>query len=583
MVDKTEVNCSTSADTINVGGGVDGNNVDTTMEKREDNGKKIWRYLGNNYSLGYTLERPYPWRWTTPIVVSVFFLLSAVLAVINVPLSAVDNVQQLTYRPNDTLPRLPLANLVPSILQSQTASFAPQVLTVGDTIVLNGSTFNYTIVDAFDGVDSTPVSSFSYYNNPFSDGCDVEHMTVNLVRQMKNFSGAVLWFTNVSFNGTVVCQVPTQFHLTWSAQYDPGGSLLDNPVLIHTAPPENLADIPAYFAFDFLMRDYPEPCSRGMVNKLRSRTFSLPFTTMFRKGPTFPPDSDAALPQRPATGAIISLTALPCCDCVAVLAGTPFETASLLRPPCSSTSPGIILVNGGITVDDGVTSWSPGEITTPITVPDFFLSIQTLLGNMSPGSLDTPVSLSGLDAMWQNLFQAVYHLVRLDLGVILENQIYNSPEMYNQTILGVPSDVASAANSSRESTSNATLSAKWQKRVEFLQHSDRVPVMEYLRPVPRMKPLGSAITSVFVSTFAMLSAIWTVFSLIAGALARRRTGETPGRLLMRILGAQPKLMGVANQTRSRMMLARSPILLLNKRSIRHGKHPWTACASTWRK
>lgn len=39
--------------------------------------------------------------------------------------------------------------------------------------MLNGSTFNYTIVDAFDGVDSTPVSSFSYYNNPFSDGCDV--------------------------------------------------------------------------------------------------------------------------------------------------------------------------------------------------------------------------------------------------------------------------------------------------------------------------------------------------------------------------------------------------------------------------
>lgn len=294
------------------------------------------------------------------------------------------------------------------------------------------------------------------------------------------------------------------------------------------------------------MRNYPEPCSRGMVNKLRSRTFSLPLTTMFRKGPTFPPDSDAALPQRPATGAIISLTALPCCDCDAVLAGAPFETASLLRPPCSSTSPGFILVNGGITVDDGVNSWSPGEITAPITVPDFFLSIQTLLGNMSPGSLDTPVSLSGLDAMWQNLFQAVYHLVRLDLGVILENQIYNSPEMYNQTILGVPSDVASAANSSRESTSNVTLSAKWQKRVEFLQNSDRVPVMEYLRPVPRMKPLGSAITSVFVSTFAMLSAIWTVFSLIAGALARRHTGEvsfrylfmwlifmkTPGRLLM---------------------------------------------------
>ncbi|KAJ7640359.1 hypothetical protein DFH06DRAFT_1215828, partial [Mycena polygramma] len=42
--------------------------------------------------------------------------------------------------------------------------------------------------------------------------------------------------------------------------------------------------------------------------------------------------------------------------------------------------------------------------------------------------------------------------------------------------------------------------------------------MPYLRPVPRLKPLGSAITSVFVSTFAMLSVAWTTFSVIAGAL-----------------------------------------------------------------
>ncbi|KAJ7666932.1 hypothetical protein DFH06DRAFT_1185077 [Mycena polygramma] len=42
--------------------------------------------------------------------------------------------------------------------------------------------------------------------------------------------------------------------------------------------------------------------------------------------------------------------------------------------------------------------------------------------------------------------------------------------------------------------------------------------MPYLRPIPRLKPLGSAITSVFVSTFAMLSVAWTTFSVISGAL-----------------------------------------------------------------
>jgi hypothetical protein len=50
-VDKTEADCSASASTINVGARVEGDNVDTTMEKREDGGKKIWRYLGNSYSV----------------------------------------------------------------------------------------------------------------------------------------------------------------------------------------------------------------------------------------------------------------------------------------------------------------------------------------------------------------------------------------------------------------------------------------------------------------------------------------------------------------------------------------------------
>ncbi|KAJ6484871.1 hypothetical protein C8R45DRAFT_931309 [Mycena sanguinolenta] len=62
--------------------------------------------------------------------------------------------------------------------------------------------------------------------------------------------------------------------------------------------------------------------------------------------------------------------------------------------------------------------------------------------------------------------------------------------------------------------------AQWQADVEFFQNNTRVPRLEYFRTVPRLKPLGSAVTSVFVSTFAMLSVIWTVFSLVAGALAR---------------------------------------------------------------
>lgn len=94
-----------------------------------------------------------------------------------VPLSAYNIVQEFTYRPNDTLPAVALSSLVPSVFQQSANSFTPQLLTVGDVIKLNGSLFEYTIIDAFNDLDEDePVSSFLYSNNPFSDGCDMVHV-----------------------------------------------------------------------------------------------------------------------------------------------------------------------------------------------------------------------------------------------------------------------------------------------------------------------------------------------------------------------------------------------------------------------
>jgi hypothetical protein len=69
----------------------------------------------------------------------------------------------------------------------------------------------------------------------------------------------------------------------------------------------------------------------------------------------------------------------------------------------------------------------------------------------------------------------------------------------------------------RAATSNDTMMAQWRNSILAMTDTDRVPVFEYLRPVPRLKPLGSAITSVFVSTFAMVSTVWTIFSFVARA------------------------------------------------------------------
>jgi hypothetical protein len=62
--------------------------------------------------------------------------------------------------------------MIPEILRISNTGFTPQLLAVGATVQLNNSVFNYTIAEVFDEIGQ-PVSSFSYYNNPFSNGCDV--------------------------------------------------------------------------------------------------------------------------------------------------------------------------------------------------------------------------------------------------------------------------------------------------------------------------------------------------------------------------------------------------------------------------
>ncbi|KAJ7890132.1 hypothetical protein B0H14DRAFT_2690696 [Mycena olivaceomarginata] len=87
--------------------------------------------------------------------------------------------------------------------------------------------------------------------------------------------------------------------------------------------------------------------------------------------------------------------------------------------------------------------------------------------------------------------------------------------MYNRSIStvyipgifyeGMAPEEAFANTSRRDSFNLATLWTAEQQDVV------RVPVMSYIRTVPRLKPLGAAITSVFVSTFAMVSVLWHVF------------------------------------------------------------------------
>ncbi|KAF7336508.1 hypothetical protein MSAN_02305500 [Mycena sanguinolenta] len=434
-----------------------------------------------SFRLGYNEEQPYPWRWTTPVVLCAFLLISPFLALVNVPLSAYNIIQEFTYHPNDTLPAVFLANIIPSVLQNPTDSFTPHILNVGDRIALNNYIFKYTISQAFDGVN--PVPAFPYYNNPFSDSCDVANITVQSL--LEKTSG--VWDSEIEFSGTVVCSMPNLFHLTWHSS---AGELLTR-------------------AFDSSFLWF-ENVYIGEMPTVMDMEFGAIFNPW--RGPDPPGWSGVNF-----TRANINFTVHPCCKCEAVLARGPLESAaSILESPCSSNPTQFVVVDSLIWAGDKqepLAAWEPVSLPTKIT--DLFTGGP--LGN---------VSISALSTAYGNLIQTFYHLVRLDLGVILPNQIYNSPEMFRRTIMPVEiANFPTLTNRARNLTSNATLMAQWQQEVKLFQNNTRVPPLEYLRSAPRLKPLGSAITSVFVSTFAMLSVMWTVFSLVAGALARKHSGR----------------------------------------------------------
>ncbi|KAJ7192779.1 hypothetical protein GGX14DRAFT_593794 [Mycena pura] len=425
----------------------------------------------------------YPWRWTTPLALFVLLTSTALLTCVNIPLSAYETVQESTYFPNATLPALLMSNIIPPFLRAPTATFSPQTLHVGDTFRLKNSVFSYTIVSAFDAVDNkTPVASFPYYNNPY-DSCDVS-VELPVHSSLPDYLQAF-----------VTCTRPTIFQmaLNWDESDDTSGDLL----------------LPLLDQF-----------GQDMSLILYSRVLGA---------------NDV-----PYGSGTIKVTVRPCCNCTGNMTDAA-ESASLLEPPCSTEPVRFIgltvSVRNSTDISDpwgAVYDWNGSNIT------DLFAGLDPghRLGYI--GSHD----LSALNTPFLNLFQIFHHLVRRDLGNILENQNFSSPDMFDRSIntvalskqvawAGSPfSNITStAANAMRAATANETLMAQWHNSILAINKTDRVPVLEYLRAVPRLKPLGSAITSVFVSTFAMVSTVWTIFSIVARVFVRSTNDDSDSATL----------------------------------------------------
>ncbi|KAF9013718.1 hypothetical protein BDZ89DRAFT_1076902 [Hymenopellis radicata] len=139
----------------------------------------------------------------------------------------------------------------------------------------------------------------------------------------------------------------------------------------------------------------------------------------------------------------------------------------------------------------------------------------------------------------ENLFQAVYHSIRRDLGIHSPNQIWASPAMFNRTIQALPGSFLSEYSSTacfRANTSSSSQPGTGTWIPWDMEHDTvaRTPQIFYLHWTYRLKSLGSAITSVFVATFTMLAAIWKIFTFIAGLVISKEDSTSQTQLEERV-------------------------------------------------
>ncbi|KAK0192960.1 hypothetical protein F5146DRAFT_1136801 [Armillaria mellea] len=442
----------------------------------------------------------YPWRGTTPLTCIFFVGLTILLVFVNIPLSAYDIVQVSTYYPNDTSQSLPFANFLPASLRYTAGDFTAQTFKIGDTIQSNLSAFNYVIAEAFDSDGYYPVGSFSYYNNPLSS-CDVSNITLTLRKEKR-----------VSLYAVVSCWIPINYEMTLTLDH------------------ANIQDLT--FGVLHAVADLD-----GILTDLEYGWDSNNITMPSNNGRESASDSNQNV-----TGLDVSV--FPCCVC-----GNPFDE-SYIGPQRNSEEPLLSLV-GHPPCDNDEAKFRAAWFA----VYDGQGSYETL--DIMPDASILPVDQelevpSNVQLVLQNALQAIYHTIRLDLGVIRPNQVFISASMFNESISSVPlfnpdkattvanpelvnpSNVAglgnllsindSFANEIRRLMSTMDPSFFYQNGLSRGPLDVRVPSISYLQPIFRRKPMASAISSVFVATFAMASAAWSLFHFIAGSFCRTQTG-----------------------------------------------------------
>ncbi|KAF8224617.1 hypothetical protein L208DRAFT_1409930, partial [Tricholoma matsutake] len=433
----------------------------------------------------YNLSRSYPvGRYTTLIVTPLALTICVLLVLINVPLSAYETQQDFTYTPNSTTNALLFSNLIPAPFQKHSVQFTPHTFMKGENFQTDlGALGDYTMISAYSRNDtpgsSKPLAtsklpSFAYMNYDLST-CDVSSITLAAYLQPHEMMAQVIAIA------VVTCWFPLFFQFEVSLKFEPFVSGSDS-----AESDLGMAEVVSQTLLDFAQKISYVNITQGGTN---------------------------------ISG--FNITYYPCCTTCNQTLG---PSRSLESHQIISTLDGSLLLYDHPACDDQDVNFNLWDLPfvypssgIPTPVPMDLNFITTTQGFLTGTFINAPANFSELN---YNVLHAVYHGVRLDIGVIRPNQIYNSPTRFNASISELSESdgsnpVANILRAQREAVGKVDLSRP--------PYNKRVPKVLYLTSVLTPKPLGQAIAAVFVAAFSMITALWHVVNFIVSSLVTRRS------------------------------------------------------------
>lgn len=453
----------------------------------------------------YNLSRPYPWKYTSWIVTFLTVAITISLVLLNIPLSGYEIQQDFTYTPNDTGTTLPYSSIVPAPIRKRSISFIPHTFVIGETFQTDSDfgLFDYKIGSANHLNDtpgsSTPrvgaeVSSFLYMNHGLST-CDVISITLDTTLPPPRQPWA---YPHTVATALISCWFPLfyQFRTVYNYQ----ATLVRSP------------------SFDFLRVG---SAIMSIIENLDAVLHASNTTTNVRPGGTY---ANRSLKAFAVTYHRCCATCNSSIGSMSDLTLEPYEILSANKslffydhPTCDEEDvkfnlPSYYLAMTGQTLFKGLPVLTFMDGTVDIGYDHIFGNFSDFISHIFVnGSDDFPTLTS-------NALKGLYHAIRLDLGIIRPNQIYNSPSRFNASINEI-------SQSGQSQTTTARANRVLVGDVDLSNYNTRVPRILYLASELTRKPLGQAIVAVFVSTFSMMMALWQGCNFVATYFATLNSKE----------------------------------------------------------